>query len=156
MQRLFKNITVSSWPIIFCSVSRINVLSKFCWSLTRVSTLILMKACSENINKRHNCLTVCDRQPQFGNKENSAFLFSADIQQHIMRPALKPLAHYPVVAFVSCAFLVVSFFLLLLVGISLSIIKPIYLVQLRATNTIAQTSIATELRFGVWGVCATR
>jgi hypothetical protein len=52
----------------------------------------------------------------------------------------------------------VAFILLLLVGISLPIVKAVYLLSLQANvseDTIA-TDVATELRFGVWGVCATR
>ncbi|KAF9529795.1 hypothetical protein CPB83DRAFT_852198 [Crepidotus variabilis] len=73
-----------------------------------------------------------------------------------MKAVAKPFARYPITAFVSCGFLFATFILLLLVGISLTIIKPIYLVTFRSTTTSGSTlSIATELRFGVWGVCAT-
>jgi len=73
-----------------------------------------------------------------------------------LRAELKPLARYPVVAFVSCAFLFAAFLLLLLVALSLPILKTIYLVQLTSGATEASPlSVATELRFGVWGVCAT-
>ncbi|KAI0061031.1 hypothetical protein BV25DRAFT_1806512 [Artomyces pyxidatus] len=50
-----------------------------------------------------------------------------------------------------------SFLLFLLVGISLPIIKPIYLLQLNATPAanLPVTSIGTEVRFGVWGFCVT-
>ncbi|TDL18061.1 hypothetical protein BD410DRAFT_901114 [Rickenella mellea] len=53
--------------------------------------------------------------------------------------------------------LLVSFILLLLVAISMSILKPVYLMSVHATPQKGQpaTSIATELRFGVWGFCAT-
>ncbi|KAL0061196.1 hypothetical protein AAF712_012016, partial [Marasmius tenuissimus] len=45
--------------------------------------------------------------------------------------------------------------LLLLVGLSLTIIKLIYLVRAYSVRTgQPATSIATKLRFGVWGVCA--
>jgi hypothetical protein len=47
--------------------------------------------------------------------------------------------------------------LLLLVGLSLTIIKPIFLLLVRSTlQDQPPTSIATQLRFGVWGVCANR
>ncbi len=54
--------------------------------------------------------------------------------------------------------LFVSFILLLLVAISMSILTPVYLMSVHATPQKGQpaTSIATELRFGVWGFCATR
>ncbi|KAI0261267.1 SUR7/PalI family-domain-containing protein [Gloeopeniophorella convolvens] len=50
-----------------------------------------------------------------------------------------------------------AFVLFLLVGLSLPIIKPIYLLQVDARTSSLQpeTSIGTELRFGVWGFCAT-
>lgn len=44
--------------------------------------------------------------------------------------------------------------LLLLVSISLPIIKPIYILEVDAVTTPSvQTSIATSIRFGVWGMC---
>ncbi|KAG5635566.1 hypothetical protein H0H81_010770 [Sphagnurus paluster] len=50
--------------------------------------------------------------------------------------------------------LVGAFILFLLVAISLPILKPVYLVAVNAISEDVPTSIATELRFGVWGVCA--
>jgi len=68
---------------------------------------------------------------------------------------MRPLARYPVVAIISCLSLFVTFLFLLLVSLSLPIIKTIYLVQFRSTApSPTPLSIATELRFGVWGVCA--
>lgn len=74
-----------------------------------------------------------------------------------MRAELWPLARYPKVALISCAFLFSAFLLLLLVALSLPILKSIYLVQL-TSKAVERTplSIATTLRFGVWGVCASR
>ncbi|KAF8678790.1 Dynactin, subunit p25 [Rhizoctonia solani] len=44
--------------------------------------------------------------------------------------------------------------LLLLVSISLPIIKPIYILEVDAkVSPSVQTSIATSIRFGVWGMC---
>ncbi|KAI0067664.1 hypothetical protein BV25DRAFT_847757 [Artomyces pyxidatus] len=50
-----------------------------------------------------------------------------------------------------------AFLLFLLVGLSLPIIKPIYLLQLNAIPEANEpvTSIGTEVRFGVWGFCVT-
>lgn len=54
-------------------------------------------------------------------------------------------------------FLFVAFVLLLLVALSMPIIKPVYLLSLVSTTPdLEATSIATEVRFGVWGYCATR
>lgn len=73
----------------------------------------------------------------------------------IMRPALKPLGRYQIVSIVSCAMLFTAFLFLLLVALSLPIIKSIYVVKLTSEVTEASPlSIATQLRFGVWGVCA--
>ena len=55
-------------------------------------------------------------------------------------------------------FLFVAFLLQLLVALSLPIIKPVYLLSLEAVtaSNFIPTSVATEIRFGVWGICATR
>jgi len=67
----------------------------------------------------------------------------------------KPLSAYRIISLTSCAVLFVAFLLFLLVGLSLTIIKPIFLLSIRSTAIEQQlTSIATELKFGVWGVCA--
>jgi hypothetical protein len=62
-----------------------------------------------------------------------------------------------VVSGFSFILLVAAFILLLLVAVSLPILKPVYLLGVKSTS-IGQpmTSNATELRFGVWGVCAFR
>ncbi|KAF8806592.1 hypothetical protein BYT27DRAFT_7224335 [Phlegmacium glaucopus] len=73
-----------------------------------------------------------------------------------MKSHYKPLSDYRIISLTSCAVLFVAFLLFLLVGLSLTIIKPIFLLAVRSTATETQPlSIATELRFGVWGVCAT-
>ncbi|KAK0486235.1 hypothetical protein IW261DRAFT_1454450 [Armillaria novae-zelandiae] len=74
-----------------------------------------------------------------------------------MKPHHRPFALYREISIVSLVLLFIAFLLLLLVGISLTIIKAIYLIRVYSTATSDQpvTSIATELRFGVWGVCAT-
>lgn len=61
------------------------------------------------------------------------------------------------VALAATVILVVAFVLLLLVALSLPLIKAVYILQVNATPVQKQppTSIATELRFGVWGFCAT-
>ncbi|KAF8575221.1 hypothetical protein K439DRAFT_1641561 [Ramaria rubella] len=62
----------------------------------------------------------------------------------------------PILFFLSlCLF--ASFILLLLVSLSLPIIKALYLVEVNAVPATSQpaTSIATTLRFGIWGFCAT-
>ncbi|KIM40351.1 hypothetical protein M413DRAFT_177783 [Hebeloma cylindrosporum] len=72
-----------------------------------------------------------------------------------MKEYHKPLARHRFVSFLTCAFLAIAFLLFLLVSISLTIIKPIYLLAFRSTAPVNQPlSIATELRFGIWGVCA--
>jgi len=67
----------------------------------------------------------------------------------------KPLRHYRIISLSSFLLLFASFLLFLLVALSLPIIKGIYLLTLKAAVNPDQptTSIGTELRFGVWGVC---
>ncbi|ESK97266.1 hypothetical protein Moror_17831 [Moniliophthora roreri MCA 2997] len=72
-----------------------------------------------------------------------------------MKPEHKPLAAHRVTSVVSVFFLLSIFVLLLLVGLSLTIIKPIYIIRVFNANPDAPiSSLATELRFGVWGICA--
>ncbi|GLB37356.1 putative SUR7/PalI family protein [Lyophyllum shimeji] len=72
-----------------------------------------------------------------------------------MKDHHRPLARHRLVSAVSAIFLVGAFVLLLLVAVSLPILKPVYLLSVKSTVTgQPATSIATELRFGVWGVCA--
>jgi len=74
----------------------------------------------------------------------------------MVKPHHKPLAAYRVVSFICIGLLATAFLLSLLVGLSLPIIKSIYLLEFYSTRTgQVATSVATELRFGVWGVCAT-
>jgi hypothetical protein len=69
----------------------------------------------------------------------------------------KPLVRYRVISLLACALLAIAFLLFFLVSISLTIIKPIYLLSFKSTAPVKQAlSTATELRFGVWGVCASR
>ncbi|KDR75627.1 hypothetical protein GALMADRAFT_248189 [Galerina marginata CBS 339.88] len=67
----------------------------------------------------------------------------------------KPLRLYRIVSYISCGLLFVAFLLFLLVSISLPIIKGIYILALRSTVAPSRVlSLATQLRFGVWGFCA--
>jgi hypothetical protein len=71
--------------------------------------------------------------------------------------ATRPLQRHRALSIATAITHLIAFILLLLVGLSLPIIKPVYLVSLNAnTRSLIPTDIATELRFGVWGVCATR
>ncbi|KAF9047466.1 hypothetical protein BJ165DRAFT_1466383 [Panaeolus papilionaceus] len=73
-----------------------------------------------------------------------------------LRPTHKPLKRYPVISFITSFLLACAFIVFLLVSLSLPIIKPIYLLVFKASTVAPQAplSIATELRFGLWGVCA--
>ncbi|KAF5386221.1 hypothetical protein D9615_002313 [Tricholomella constricta] len=72
-----------------------------------------------------------------------------------MKPHHRPLARHRFVSTVSFILLFGAFLLLLLVAVSLPILKPVYLLSVKSTLTgQVPTSIATELRFGVWGLCA--
>ncbi|KAI9062339.1 hypothetical protein FKP32DRAFT_1593486 [Trametes sanguinea] len=68
----------------------------------------------------------------------------------------RPLAHHLGISLATSAVLLASFILFLLVGLSLPIIKSIYLFTITfATNPdLPVTSVATRLRLGVWGICA--
>ncbi|KAI0653966.1 hypothetical protein C8Q70DRAFT_1031233 [Cubamyces menziesii] len=68
----------------------------------------------------------------------------------------RPLARHLGISLATCAVLLASFILFLLLGLSLPIIKSIYLFTIQfATNpNLPATSIATRLRLGVWGICA--
>ncbi|KAH8827918.1 hypothetical protein DL96DRAFT_1600874 [Flagelloscypha sp. PMI_526] len=66
----------------------------------------------------------------------------------------KPLKEHRLISLICLAFLATSWLMYLLVSISLPIVKAIYLVRVYAITNVPVTSIATELRFGVWGVCA--
>jgi len=67
----------------------------------------------------------------------------------------RPLQNYVGISIASAILHFTAFLLLLLVGLSLTIIKPIFLILVHSTIVNQPpTSIATQLRFGVWGVCA--
>ncbi|THH33033.1 hypothetical protein EUX98_g1145 [Antrodiella citrinella] len=68
----------------------------------------------------------------------------------------RPLAQYRCVSITASLFLLFAFALYLLVALSVPIIKPIYLFIFDFNTQPSQpaTSIATDLRFGVWGFCA--
>jgi hypothetical protein len=73
----------------------------------------------------------------------------------MVKPHHKPLHAHRFISLASCVFLFVAFLLMLLVGLSLPIIKSIYILQIFSTNASQPaTTIATKLNFGVWGVCA--
>ncbi|KAE9400680.1 hypothetical protein BT96DRAFT_1018683 [Gymnopus androsaceus JB14] len=72
-----------------------------------------------------------------------------------MKAHHKPLKAYPKISIICVILLLAAFVLLLLVGLSLPIIHPVYIIQVFAPSTNQPaTSSASELRFGVWGVCA--
>ncbi|KAJ7134576.1 hypothetical protein C8R44DRAFT_770861 [Mycena epipterygia] len=74
----------------------------------------------------------------------------------MVKPHHRPLAAYPILSYICIGLLLTACLLSLLIGLSLPIIKPIYLLRFYSVRTgQPETSIATELRFGVWGVCAT-
>jgi len=73
----------------------------------------------------------------------------------MVKPHHRPLAAYRVLSYICIGLLFTAFLLSLLVGLSLPITKPIYLLRFYSVRTgQPDTSIATDLRFGVWGVCA--
>ncbi|KAF8918190.1 actin cortical patch SUR7/pH-response regulator pali [Mucidula mucida] len=74
----------------------------------------------------------------------------------MVKPQHRPFHAHRITSLIALVLLFTSFLLLLLVGISLTIIKAIYIIRVYSTADNGQpaTSIATELRFGVWGLCA--
>lgn len=62
------------------------------------------------------------------------------------------------VVFIAIVLLAVAFVLLFLVSVSLPIIKAVYILALQAKGVedLLPTDVGTEVRFGVWGYCATR
>jgi len=73
----------------------------------------------------------------------------------MVKPHHKPLAAYRYLSYICVALLLCACVFSLLVGLSLPIVKPVYILRVYSTRTgIPQTSVATELRFGVFGVCA--
>lgn len=74
-----------------------------------------------------------------------------------MKSYYRPFAHYPAISFASFLALSTAFVLLLIVALSIPILKTIAI--LTVTSTVkgqVETGIATQLRFGVWGFCASR
>jgi hypothetical protein len=72
-----------------------------------------------------------------------------------LKPHHKPLRAYRKISIISVFLHLAAFILLLLVGLSLPIIHPVYIIQVFAPpSTQPASNLATELRFGVWGVCA--
>jgi len=74
-----------------------------------------------------------------------------------MRDTHRPLFIYREISLIACFLLFSAFILFLLVSLSLTIIKSIHLLVLRSTvQSDLELSLATELKFGVWGVCTVR
>lgn len=69
----------------------------------------------------------------------------------------RPLQRHLVVSLLTFAIFLTAFLLFLLVGLSLTITPSIYIMEVSALNSKNPVSnAATTLKFGVWGVCATR
>ncbi|KAH9942208.1 uncharacterized protein BXZ73DRAFT_97628 [Epithele typhae] len=68
----------------------------------------------------------------------------------------RPLARHLVISLTTSVVLLAAFILFLLVGLSLPIIKTIWIFHIKFITDPNDpvTSVATELRFGVWGICA--
>ena len=68
----------------------------------------------------------------------------------------RPLGEYKWISLAACISLFIAFVLFLLIALSLPLIKTIYLFEINFKSQANQppTSIATNLRFGVWGFCA--
>jgi len=75
----------------------------------------------------------------------------------LCRAMTKPLQRHRALSIATSVILFVAFLFFLLIALSIPIIKTIYLLDLTATVRPGQpeTNIATEVRFGVWGFCAT-
>lgn len=71
---------------------------------------------------------------------------------------IKPLHRHRTLSVVTSSLLFTEFLLFLLVALSMPIVKPIYILGVNAQVQPGQptTSVATRLRFGVWGLCAFR
>lgn len=69
-----------------------------------------------------------------------------------------PRRRHRFISVATALFTLVTFILFLLVALSLPIIKNIWLLSIHAkiSSSLPVTSIATELKFGVWGFCAFR
>lgn len=72
-----------------------------------------------------------------------------------IRKCPRPLQEHVVISLCNLLIHLSSFLLFLLVGLSLPIIKSIYIIDVAAYHSVDPISdAATELRFGVWGACA--
>lgn len=69
---------------------------------------------------------------------------------------MKPLQKHKILSIATSCILLTEFLFFLLVALSVPIIKTIYLLGLNSITQPGQpvTSVATKLRFGVWGLCA--
>ena len=79
-----------------------------------------------------------------------------EASRHLHVNAVHKRKHMTIVS-VAIFLLLAAFVLLFFVSISLPIFKAIYLLGVQATTVdeLVPTNAATELRFGVWGYCAT-
>lgn len=61
-----------------------------------------------------------------------------------------------IIRFSTPALLFTAFLLLLLVSVSMPIAKPVWILEIASTPPAYEpkTSIATQVRFGLWGYCA--
>jgi len=69
---------------------------------------------------------------------------------------MRPLRRHKALSIVTANVLLIEFLLFLLVGLSVPIIKSIYILGVNAQAQSGEpvTSVATTVRFGVWGICA--
>jgi len=74
-----------------------------------------------------------------------------------LRGVHKPLVHYRAISLAAFILLSIAFILFLLVAISIPLIKTIYLLKINAAQNPNQpaTGIASTIKLGVWGFCAT-
>ena len=69
----------------------------------------------------------------------------------------RPLQKHLVVSLTTFAVFFTAFLLFILVGLSLTITPSIYIIEVSALNSKTPVSnAATNLYFGVWGVCTTK
>ncbi|KAL6305245.1 hypothetical protein BKA93DRAFT_731639 [Sparassis latifolia] len=73
-----------------------------------------------------------------------------------LQQAPRPLARHLGISIATCVLFFISFLLFFLVALSLPIIKTIYLFSLKLDTApgVPASSVATDLMFGVWGLCA--
>jgi len=69
----------------------------------------------------------------------------------------KPLVHYRKISLAAFILLAIAFLLFLLVAISIPLVKTIYLLKINAAQNPNQpaTGVASTIKLGVWGFCAT-